>query len=97
MFEFFGPEEQIMLAKRLAVIALLHEKRPLHRISLYLHMSETTVAGLQKRYKEKEFEFTIKTLTKNKNNYLQFIELLDSILTVGGLMPQRNSHIKIPL
>lgn len=86
-----------MLAKRLAIIALIHEKRAVHRIATYLHTSETTVANLKKRYEENEFCYTIKALTKNKTNYLQFIDLLDSILTVGGIMPYRNSHIKLNL
>jgi len=94
--EFFGPEERIMLAKRLAILALIHEQRPIHRISTYLHTSETTVANLRKRYANDEFTNTIKALTKNKATYIQFIDLLDSILTVGGIMPHRNSHIKLP-
>lgn len=76
-----------MLAKRLAIIALIHEKRPIHRIATHLHVSETTVANLQKRYEQDAFCNTIKVLTHNKTDYTQFIRLLDSILTVGGIMP----------
>jgi hypothetical protein len=86
-----------MLAKRLAIITLIHEKRPIHRIATYLHVSETTVANLKRRYDEDEFCNTLRALTKNKADYTQFIDLLDSILTVGGIMPRRNSHIKIKL
>lgn len=88
--EFFGQEEKIMLAKRLAIIALIHEGRPLHRIAVYLHVSETTVGKLCERYDRDEFSTTIIALTKNKTNYNKFIAILDSILTVGGIMPHRN-------
>lgn len=95
--EFFGEEERLMIAKRLAIIALIHEKRPLHRIATHLHVSETTVANLHKRYKQEEFSNTIRALTKNKTDYKKFIDLLDSILTVGGIMPRRNTPIRIKL
>ncbi len=94
IFEFFGREEKIMLAKRLAIIALIHEHRPLHRIAVHLHVSETTVGKLCNRYERGEFDHTIKTLTKNKTDYTKFLDLLDSILTVGGIMPHRNYVIK---
>lgn len=90
LFEFFGREEKIMLAKRLAIITLIHEQQPLHRIAVHLHVSETTVGKLCERYNRNEFEHTIKVLTKNKTDYKQFLDLLDSILTVGGMMPRRN-------
>ena len=96
IFEFFGKEERLMIAKRLATIALIHEKRPVHRIATYLHTSETTVQNLQRRYEQGRFSNTIKSLTKNKTDYKKFIDLLDSILTVGGIMPHRNTPIRIP-
>ena len=92
--EFFGKEEKLMLAKRLAIIALLSEGRPIHRIATYLHVSESTVAKLYERYERHEFDYTIKALTKNKKDYTEFIAILDSILTVGGIMPHRNYIIK---
>jgi uncharacterized protein YerC len=94
IFEFFGREEKIMFAKRLAIIALIHEQRPLHRIAVYLHVSETTVGKLSDRYERGEFRSTIQALTKNKTDYTKFLDLLDSILTVGGIMPHRNYIIK---
>lgn len=93
-FEFFGREEKIMLAKRLAIIALIHEGCPLHRIAIHLHVSETTVGKLCERYEKNEFDTTVRTLTKNKTDYVQFINFLDKILTVGGIMPHRNYVLK---
>ncbi len=92
--EFLGPEEKIMLAKRLAIIALLHEGRPIHRIAVYLHVSETTVAKISDRYDQDEFCFTIQALTKNKTDYNRFINILDSILSIGDMLPSRNYIIK---
>jgi uncharacterized protein YerC len=92
--EFLGREEKIMLAKRLAIIALVHEGRPLHRIATYLHVSESTVAKIHERYKKDHFTATIQALTGNKVDYKKFIQLLDTILTVGGIMPHRNYILK---
>jgi uncharacterized protein YerC len=94
--EFFGKEEKVMLAKRLAIIVLLNEKRPIHRIAEHLHTSETTVKNLKDRYDSGQFETTIRVITKNKVDYKKYIDLLDSILTVGGIMPYRNTPIRIP-
>jgi uncharacterized protein YerC len=96
IFEFFGKEERMMIAKRLAIIALIHEKRPIHRIATHLHTSETTVKNLKSQYEQNRYSCTIKALTKNKIDYKKFVDLLDSILTVGGIMPYRNTPIRIP-
>ena len=92
--EFFGKEEKVMFAKRLAIIALIHQGRPIHRIATYLHVSESTVAKMHERYEKGEFSFTIKVLTKNKADYEKFLGILETILSVGGIMPPRNYVIK---
>jgi hypothetical protein len=97
VFEFLGREEKIMLAKRLAAITMIHEGGTTYSIGRTLHISPTTVGKLFERYDRGEFKSTISALTKNKIDYKQFVEMLDAILTVGGIMPRRNSPIRIKL
>jgi len=96
IFEFLGKEEKIMLAKRLAAITMIHEGGSTYAIGNRLDISPSTVGKLYDRYIRGDFSNTIKTLTKNKTDYRQFLDLLDSILTVGGIMPHRNTPIRIP-
>lgn len=93
--EFLGREEKIMLVKRLAIIALIHEGRPIHRIATYLHVSESTVAKLNERYKKNQFASTINALTGNKVDYKKFIQLLDTIVTFGSILPHRGYVLKL--
>jgi len=96
VFELFGKEEKEIFAKRLAIVLMIHEGRSLYSIARLLQVSDTTVGKLFDRYERGEFAHTIKALTKNKTDYKRFLNLIDSILTVGGIMPQRNTPIKIP-
>lgn len=89
-FELFGYEEKEIFAKRLAIILMLNEKRTSYSIAQRLKVSETTVAKLYDRYLRGEFKHIIETLTKSKKNYIAVLDIIDSILTVGGIMPHRN-------
>ncbi len=92
--ELFGYEEKEIFAKRLAIILMLHEKRSGYAIACLLKVSETTVAKLAYRYHKGDFNQIITSLTKSKKNYISVLELIDSILTVGGIMPHRNYVLK---
>ncbi len=92
--ELFGYEEKEIFAKRLAIVLMLHEGRSCYSIAQRLKVSETTVAKLFERYARKEFSHIIESLTKSKKNYTDLLILIDSILTVGGIMPHRNYIIK---
>ncbi|MFN3692603.1 MAG: helix-turn-helix domain-containing protein [Candidatus Paceibacteria bacterium] len=92
--ELFGYEEKEIFAKRLAIVLMLNEGRSCYSIAQRLKVSETTVAKLFERYERKEFSNIIESLTKSKKNYTDLLILIDSILTVGGIMPRRNYIIK---
>lgn len=94
--EIFGKEEKEIFAKRLAIILMINEGRSLYSIARLLHVSDTTVGKIYDRFERGEFSNTIKALTKNKTDYKKFVDILDSILTVGGIMPHRNTPIRIP-
>jgi hypothetical protein len=57
-------------------------------------VSEATVAKIAQRYARGEFKNIIKPLSNNKRNFLATLEVIESILTVGGIMPPRNYVIK---
>jgi|SRR3989344_2060540 len=95
IYEIFGKEEKEIFAKRLAIILMINEGRSLYSIARLLQVSDTTVGKIYDRYKRNEFTHTIKALTKNKTDYKRFVDLVDSILTVGGIMPRRNTPIRI--
>ncbi|MFM2340322.1 MAG: hypothetical protein RLZZ360_958 [Candidatus Parcubacteria bacterium] len=73
---------------------MLHQKRSGYAIANSLKVSEATVAKLAKRYKNNEFKNIVAPLSKNKRNFLDLLTIIDSILTVGGIMPPRNFVIK---
>jgi|JI10StandDraft_1071094.scaffolds.fasta_scaffold34661_2 uncharacterized protein YerC len=92
--ELFGYEEKEIFAKRLAIILMLHQNRSGYAIANSLKVSEATVAKLAKRYQNNEFKNIVTPLTTNKRNFLDLLTMIDSILTVGGIMPRRNYVIK---
>jgi uncharacterized protein YerC len=87
--QLLGPEERVMLAKRLAVIVMLDQKHSYNRIADVLHISPSTAANVSNRLNKKQVEKVVSVLKKDKVNYEAIIEVIESILTVGGIMPSR--------
>ena len=81
--QLLGKEEQIMLAKRLAVIVLIHEQHSDYAISRSLKVSSTTVAKLRIKYKKKQFDAVIKGIKKNKADYVDFVNTLVDVIHIG--------------
>lgn len=99
--EFLGPEEKEVLAKRLAVVIMLHEGHSRYATAELLRMSQTTVGTIAERYKRGTYNATLTMLRKNKKDYLAFLDTLDSILHLGGILPhyasgrERWKHLKL--
>ncbi len=87
--ELLGPEEQIMIAKRLAAVILLHEGNSLYKTSQVLKISTSTAQKISAGLKLGKYDETITLLGKNKKNYLAILDTLDNILHLGGLLPRR--------
>lgn len=81
--QLLGKEEQIMLAKRLAIIVLIHEQHTDYAISKTLKVSDTTVSKLRLKYHNKEFDSVVKGIKKNKADYIDFLETLLDIMHMG--------------
>ena len=81
--EFFGKEEKIMFAKRLASIAMCIENNSPYRIGQLLKMSPSTIERIKLKYEIGKYKEIEKILTGNKKDYEQFWETLDVILRAG--------------
>lgn len=75
-----------MFAKRLAIIAFLVKKVPLHRIHEVIKVSPSTTARLQLNLERGKYHYVVDVL-KNISGLKNFWEKLDDVLQVGGIMP----------
>lgn len=85
--ELLGPEEAIMLAKRLASIVMFIEGNSSYRVWQLLHMSPSTTERLRLNYECGRYKNIEAALKSNKANYEQFWSILETILQAG--MPPR--------
>lgn len=81
--ELLSESEQVMLAKRLAAIILIHEQHSEYAIAKTLHMSTDTIGKLKLRHESGEFKSIVKGMRKNKIDYNEFIETLLDIIHLG--------------
>ena len=88
--ELLGREERIILAKRLAVVILLHEGISEYKTAKVLKLSPTTTRRIAEYMAQGTYKKTIVLLKKNKRNYLTILDTIDSILHFGGILPHRH-------
>lgn len=88
--EILGPEERIMLAKRIAIIVLIIEGVSLYRIADRLKVSPATAQRIARGLEQGEYEHILSALGKSKKNYWEILETIDKILHFGGLLPHRH-------
>lgn len=81
--ELLGPEEKIMLAKRLAAIVMCIEGNSPYRISQLLHMSPSTTERIKLNYQVGKYLHIEKMLTKHKADYAEFWKTLEVVLRAG--------------
>lgn len=86
---FFGKEERVMFAKRLAIIIMIHEGASGYEISNALKVSQATVGKIVERYDRGDYKQILTQIKKEKVNYGEFLDLIDTILTLG--LPRYNS------
>jgi len=84
--ELLGREERIMLAKRLAAIVLLAKGVSRYKISRTLKLSQSTVEHILRKSRNGHFNTTLKTVSRTKKDYLAFLDTLDNILHLGGIL-----------
>lgn len=82
--ELLTRTEKTMLAKRLAVILLLSDNIPQHRIAEILKVSPTTVTKMSLLMEIGKYNAILNISKKEK---LDLEKIVMNILTVGGIMP----------
>jgi uncharacterized protein YerC len=87
LHELLGREERIMLAKRLAVIVMLSHGNSLYKTAQTLQVSTATAGKMQERLQRNDYTQLLTLLKKNKKQYHSFLETLDSLLHLGGVLP----------
>jgi len=84
--ELFTETEKIMLAKRLAIILLLSNNIPQHKIVDILKVSPTTVAKASLQIEIGKYNTILKISQREK---LDLEKIVWNILTIGGIMPPK--------
>lgn len=81
--DLLGPEEKIMLAKRLAAIVMCIEGNSPYRISQLLYMSPSTTERIKLHYQIGTYKNIEKLLTTHKTDYAEFWKILEVVLQAG--------------
>ncbi len=84
--ELLTSTEKTMLAKRLAIILMLTENTPQHRVVDILKVSPTTVAKISLGIEIGKYKAILQTSKKGK---IDLEKLVWGVLTVGGIMPPK--------
>ena len=81
--EFLTDTEQIMHAKRLAVIVMLHEGYSTYRILNELGMSASTVTTMKGRFLDGQYETITRVYGRNKKQREELWQLIELISRAG--------------
>lgn len=85
-----GTEERLMLAKRLAVVVMIEEGYSDYRIADILKLSATTVKKIKEKNGKSTYRDLAKSIKSNTAVYDTILKVVESLLTVGGIMPMRS-------
>ncbi|MCA9366381.1 hypothetical protein KC722_02265 [Candidatus Kaiserbacteria bacterium] len=85
--DLLGPEEKIMLIKRLAAITMFIEGNSSYRVWQLLQLSPSTAEKIRLDYECGRYKHIETILKQNKSDYRKFWEVLEIILQAG--MPPR--------
>lgn len=88
--ELLGTEERVMVAKRLAVIVLLVEGTSMYKIGQLLKLSQSTVEHISQKFEKGHYDHTLQYISKTEKDYFAFLDILDNILHLGGVLPHYN-------
>lgn len=87
--ELLGPEERVMLAKRIATIVMLTRGYSYYRISETLKVGLATPSRINEKLEQGQYDQLLKLLRKNKADYTALLKIIENILSVGGIMPSK--------
>ena len=81
--DLLGPEEKLMLAKRLAAIILYIEGNSSYRVWTLLQISPSTAERIRLKYQIGNYNEIKKCITKNKSVYKDVLKILETVLQAG--------------
>lgn len=81
--ELLGPEEQIMIAKRLAAITMYIEGNSSYRVWQLLKISPSTAERIRRNYELGKYKHIETVLKTHKTDYEKFWRVLETILSAG--------------
>jgi hypothetical protein len=81
--ELFGPEEKLMLAKRLAAVVMYAEGHSSYRIWKTLHLSPATANTIRSQFEAGKYEHIKKLFVRHKTDYRQLLKIIDTISRAG--------------
>lgn len=84
--DLLGPEEQIMLTKRLAAIVMYAEGYSCYRVWNTLHISPSTAHKIAEQFEANKYTHIQKLFIKHKTDYKKLLSVIDFIAR-GGLPP----------
>lgn len=85
LWNFFTQTEKVMLAKRLAIIIMLSKNASQYEVSQRLNVSSSTVARIADAIDRGRYTTFLSNM---KVEAPRVFDIIDSILTVGGVMPR---------
>ncbi len=89
-YEFFTYTEQVMFAKRLAAIAMLSRGVSVHAIAESLKMSPSTINRMSAKFENGKYTRIVKHALGKKDIW----EIIEDVLTIGGVMPPRAGYYR---
>jgi len=78
-----GPEERVMLTKRLAAVVMFIEGNSSYRVWQLLKISPSTAESIRRDFESGRYSDIVKIITKNKKGYENFWLTLEVILRAG--------------
>lgn len=90
--EILGPEERIMIAKRLAIVILLVEGHSYYSVAKKLKVSSATAQRIKLGVEKGRYQSILRSLGKSKRDYFAILDTIDSILHLGGLLPHYGNN-----
>lgn len=76
--------EEVLLAKRLAAVLLLHERTySENQIATMLHMSPTTIGTMEENYRAGEYAAIIKIIGRSKREKEELWKTIEVVLRLG--------------
>ena len=88
LYDLLGPEERIMIAKRLAIVVMVRQGHSLYKISRTLKVSPTTAEKISSEMSAGAFKNIVPLLQKNAKNYRAILKTINSILQLVDSLPR---------